>query len=148
VIVLGGATATVLKGRGALQDIDQLALMRPHVKWAATVARVRDLVPTLERAFVEAVSGVPGRCSSSARSTCCTRPRSSRAGTPRRPKPGKAPSLQERALSAYLDVHTWRMFAGASRVKVGPARVVAPPVPLKAATSRRLPRRCAPRSAR
>src|ERR1700750_1203975 len=36
-IVLGGATATVLKGRGALQDIDQLTPVSPHVKWAATV---------------------------------------------------------------------------------------------------------------
>src|SRR5438309_6667186 len=33
VVVLGGATATLLKGRGSLQDIDQMALMRPHVKW-------------------------------------------------------------------------------------------------------------------
>src|SRR5512143_911747 len=44
VIILGGATATVLKGRGALQDIDQLALMRPHVKWATSVSRVKELV--------------------------------------------------------------------------------------------------------
>ncbi|HEY6879997.1 MAG TPA: thiamine pyrophosphate-binding protein [Polyangiales bacterium] len=60
IIVLGGATATVLKGRGALQDIDQLALVTPHVKWAASVSRVKDLVPTLERAFRVAQEGVPG----------------------------------------------------------------------------------------
>jgi thiamine pyrophosphate-dependent acetolactate synthase large subunit-like protein len=59
-ILLGGATATVLKGRGALQDIDQLTLISPHVKWAATVSRVKDLVPTLERAFRIAQEGVPG----------------------------------------------------------------------------------------
>ena len=35
VVLLGGATATLLKGRGSLQDIDQLALFEPHVKWAA-----------------------------------------------------------------------------------------------------------------
>ncbi|HEX6243533.1 MAG TPA: thiamine pyrophosphate-binding protein, partial [Polyangiales bacterium] len=59
-VLLGGATATVLRGRGALQDIDQLALIAPHVKWAVSVARVRDLVPTLEKAFRVAQEGVPG----------------------------------------------------------------------------------------
>jgi len=59
-IVLGGATVTVLKGRGSLQDIDQYALMRPHVKWAARVKRVRNIAPALERAFAESQSGVPG----------------------------------------------------------------------------------------
>ena len=60
VIVIGGATATVLKGRGSLQDIDQLALMRPHVKQAFIVRRVRDLAPSLTRAFALAREGVPG----------------------------------------------------------------------------------------
>ncbi|MDX1688361.1 MAG: thiamine pyrophosphate-binding protein, partial [Candidatus Promineifilaceae bacterium] len=60
VVILGGAAATLLQGRGALQDIDQMALMKPHVKWAAAVDRVRDVVPTLEKAFAVAQSGVPG----------------------------------------------------------------------------------------
>ncbi|MGB5544724.1 MAG: thiamine pyrophosphate-binding protein [Gammaproteobacteria bacterium] len=60
VIIIGGATATVLKGRGALQDIDQVALMQPHVKQVLVVSRIRDLVPNLERAFAVAKSGVPG----------------------------------------------------------------------------------------
>ena len=59
-VLLGGAAATLLKGRGALQDIDQLAVMKPNVKWAAAVKRVRDIVPTLERAFAIAQEGVPG----------------------------------------------------------------------------------------
>jgi len=59
-VLIGGATATVLKGRGALQDIDQMRLMRPNVKWAASVTRLKDLGPVLERAFREAVAGVPG----------------------------------------------------------------------------------------
>jgi acetolactate synthase-1/2/3 large subunit len=50
----------MLKGRGALQDIDQLALIQPHVKLALSVQTVRDLVPSVERAFSEARSGVPG----------------------------------------------------------------------------------------
>ena len=60
VVLLGGAAATVLKGRGALQDIDQMALFKPHVKWATAVTRVRDLAPTLRQAFHIAGSGVPG----------------------------------------------------------------------------------------
>ena len=60
VIILGGATPGILKGRGSLQDIDQMALMRPHVKWAHTVKRVRDIVPSLEKAFRIAQEGVPG----------------------------------------------------------------------------------------
>jgi acetolactate synthase-1/2/3 large subunit len=60
VVLLGGATATLLKGRGALQDIDQLALVKPHVKRAVSVRRVRQLGPELELAFRAAQEGVPG----------------------------------------------------------------------------------------
>src|SRR3972149_4006623 len=60
VVLLGGATATMLKGRGALQDIDQPALLRPHVKFLATVRRVRDLAPAVAAAFHAAQAGVPG----------------------------------------------------------------------------------------
>ena len=60
VVLLGGAAPTLLKGRGALQDIDQMALMRPHVKWAKAVRAVREIVPALTRAFAIAQSGVPG----------------------------------------------------------------------------------------
>jgi acetolactate synthase-like protein len=59
-VLLGGATATLLRGRGALQDIDQMALVRPHVKRASRVRRVRDLAPALEEAFFVSSSGVPG----------------------------------------------------------------------------------------
>lgn len=59
-IVIGGATATVLKGRGSLQDIDQMTLMRPLVKWAVSLKQVRDIPSIMERAFRIAKSGVPG----------------------------------------------------------------------------------------
>jgi len=59
-LILGGATATLLKGRGSLQDIDQLTLMKPIVKWATTVKTVPALQPTLERAIAVATGGVPG----------------------------------------------------------------------------------------
>ncbi len=60
ILVLGGATATVLRGRGSLQDIDQMAVMKPITKWAARCKKVRDLAPMLEKAFRVAVEGVPG----------------------------------------------------------------------------------------
>jgi acetolactate synthase-1/2/3 large subunit len=59
-VLLGGATATMLRGRGSLQDIDQMALMRPHVKWAARPNRLAEVAPALEKAFRVARSGVPG----------------------------------------------------------------------------------------
>ncbi|HEY0783588.1 MAG TPA: thiamine pyrophosphate-binding protein, partial [Thermoanaerobaculia bacterium] len=60
IVLLGGAAATLLKGKGALQDIDQLALFAPHVKWSATAKSVRELPALLGRAFAAARSGVPG----------------------------------------------------------------------------------------
>lgn len=59
-IVLGGAAATILKGRGALQDIDQMAMMKPNVKWAVRITKVKDIFPTLNKAFEVTQEGVPG----------------------------------------------------------------------------------------
>lgn len=60
VLVIGGAAATMLKGRGALQDIDQISLFKPICKYCATVKYVRDVVPTLKKAIHVARSGTPG----------------------------------------------------------------------------------------
>ena len=60
VLLIGGASATVLKGRGALQDIDQMALCKALCKHVATVTRVRDIAPVLRKAIHVAQSGVPG----------------------------------------------------------------------------------------
>jgi acetolactate synthase-1/2/3 large subunit len=59
-VLLGGASATMLRGRGALQDIDQLSIFKSCTKWAVSVEKVKDLVPTLEKAFEVAQDGVPG----------------------------------------------------------------------------------------
>ncbi|HMR09587.1 MAG TPA: thiamine pyrophosphate-binding protein [Polyangiaceae bacterium] len=59
-VILGGATATVLRGRGSLQDIDQLSIMKTITKWADRCNKVKDLVPMLEKAFAVASQGVPG----------------------------------------------------------------------------------------
>lgn len=60
VVVFAGATAMLLKGRGSLQDIDQFALMRPHVKLMSTIKSVRDIIPTIRTSFRVAQQGVPG----------------------------------------------------------------------------------------
>ncbi|XP_052802677.1 2-hydroxyacyl-CoA lyase 2-like [Mya arenaria] len=60
VLLMGGAAASILKGRGALQDIDQMSLFKPLCKYCATVTKVRDIAPTLQKALQIAQSGTPG----------------------------------------------------------------------------------------
>jgi len=59
-ILIGGAAPTALQGRGALQDIDQRALVAPHVKGCTRVRRVADLGRAVADAFALAQDGVPG----------------------------------------------------------------------------------------
>lgn len=59
-LLMGGAAATLLKGRGALQDIDQMCLFKPLCKFTATITRVADIIPTLKKALQIAQSGTPG----------------------------------------------------------------------------------------
>ncbi|TMS39735.1 hypothetical protein L596_006216 [Steinernema carpocapsae] len=60
ILLIGGAAPTLLKDRGALQDIDQLVLFRPLCKYTARVTRLRDIVPTIRAAIQAAKSGTPG----------------------------------------------------------------------------------------
>jgi len=60
VLLIGGAAATLLKGRGSLQDIDQISLLKTYVKSAVSVKKTRDVLPTIANAFNTAISGVPG----------------------------------------------------------------------------------------
>jgi len=125
-VLLGGAAPTALKGRGALQDIDQMALLRPHVKWARAVRRVRDLIPAVEQAFRESQQGVPGpvfvECPVDLLYDEPVVRQLYGAGSGGR-------SLADRALKLYLRWHVRRLFAGASRITAGARVVVAPPTP-------------------
>jgi len=60
VLILGGATATVLKNRGSLQDIDHLRLVQSITKFSKSVKSVRNITPSIEKAIHVARSGVPG----------------------------------------------------------------------------------------
>ncbi|MCA9650726.1 MAG: thiamine pyrophosphate-binding protein [Myxococcales bacterium] len=135
VILLGGATATVLKGRGSLQDIDQMALMEPHVKWAAACKRVRDLVPTLEKAFEVAQQGVPGpvfvECP-----VDLLYPEENVREFYGAKAASETKSLPELALQGYLRLHLARVFAGANKPTPGPRVSPRPPAPFPGAVER------------
>lgn len=127
VVLIGGAAPTVLQGRGALQDIDQLALVRPLVKWARAVRRVADLVPALEGAFAACQSGVPGPVFVE-----CPIDLLYDEATVRKMYGGQGGKSLERkglvgkAVQLYLNRRLDRMFARASAAQAGP-RVEVPP---------------------
>ena len=60
IVLIGGAAPTVLKGRGALQDMDPGPLMATVAKASLFVRRNCDVVPVLQNAFSIAGEGVPG----------------------------------------------------------------------------------------
>ena len=59
-LLIGGAAPSLLKNRGALQDIDQGVLFRPLCKFTARITKVRDIVPTMREAIRVAQSDTPG----------------------------------------------------------------------------------------
>jgi acetolactate synthase-like protein len=59
-VIFGGATATILRGRGSLQDIDQMSLMKPVTKWSGRVTKVGEIEPFVRKAFRIASEGIPG----------------------------------------------------------------------------------------
>ncbi len=59
-ILIGGATATLLRDRGALQDINQIEVIRSHVKKTFRIQRIKNLQPFMEEAFYVAQSDLPG----------------------------------------------------------------------------------------
>ncbi|XP_070794395.1 2-hydroxyacyl-CoA lyase 2 isoform X4 [Pituophis catenifer annectens] len=60
VLLIGGAAGTLQKGRGALQDIDQLSLFKPLCKFCASVNTVKDIAPVLRKAIAVAQCNTPG----------------------------------------------------------------------------------------
>lgn len=59
-ILLGGAAPKFMKNKGALQDIDQLSLVKSITKMAVNIRRNCDIISVLEHAFDVCRSGVPG----------------------------------------------------------------------------------------
>ncbi|HBL28424.1 MAG TPA: acetolactate synthase, partial [Acidobacteria bacterium] len=128
VVLLGGSAATLLKGKGALQDIDQMALIQPHVKWARSATTVRALVPLLEEAFEVSRSGVPGPVFLECPIDLLYDEALIRDWYGAASKGG---GLAGAGLRLYLKRHADKLFAGIDRVRPAEPRPVPPPAPEK-----------------
>src|SRR4051812_11745119 len=115
VVLLGGATATMLRGRGALQDIDQLALFAPITKWAARATKAKELPELLHEAFARAKSGVPGPVFLECPVDLLYDPELVRSWYVQK---GGGKSIGERAMTMYLKRHVDVLFDGMSEAKV------------------------------
>ncbi|CAK5082919.1 unnamed protein product [Meloidogyne enterolobii] len=60
VILLAGAAPSLMKGKGALQDIDQIPIIQSMCKFTARIINVGDIVPILREAISVSQSGTPG----------------------------------------------------------------------------------------
>src|SRR3954471_17180035 len=109
-IVFGGSTATLLKGRGALQDIDQLSIMKPMTKWATMVKTVPALVPTVERACQIATSGVPGPVFVEVPVDLLYPEEIVRSWYEKEVGMGKAKGIGAKALELYIKGHLYKQF--------------------------------------
>lgn len=117
-ILLGGASATVLRGRGSLQDIDQMAVMRPHVKWAVSVSRTADIPEVLHKAFRLAREGVPGPVFIELPLDLLYPEATVREWYGVKGSEQAAAGLAKRALQLYLDRHVESMFRGVDSAEV------------------------------
>lgn len=133
VVVLGGATATLLKGRGSLQDIDQLALFSPHVKWATTVSTVAGLIKTIERALLVAQSGVPGPVFVECPVDLLYSESVVRSLYPFQGEGNRPRGWRQQVQAFFVGRHLRKLFAGAQKTRFDERRRVAAPGPSAAA---------------
>jgi len=115
IVIIGGATATALKGHGALQDIELERLLKSIVKKTFSVSRVKSIVPIFEKAFAECQSDVPGpvfiECP-----VDVLYPESLVRELYKQKTHGH--SLQSKILNAYLNWHVNRLFSGADHLSL------------------------------
>lgn len=136
VVLLGGATATILKGRGSLQDIDQQSIAAPLVKWQGSARTVGELAPGLERALWMAREGVPGPVFLECPVDLLYPEPIAREWYGVVPKPGeRPPSLAKRLERLYLGRHLARIFRD-RRPGRAPDGAPTPPGPPAGAVSR------------
>ncbi|MEZ4320102.1 MAG: thiamine pyrophosphate-binding protein [Myxococcota bacterium] len=134
-VLLGGATATMLRGRGSLQDIDQMALIEPHVKFAARPNRVRDVIPALEKAFRIAMEGVPGPVFVELAVDLLYPEATVREWYAKSTdKPDK--NLAEHATAAYIKAHLAQLFIGTDSPTITPPALFQPDEPRSRAVAK------------
>jgi acetolactate synthase-1/2/3 large subunit len=124
-LLLGGAAPTALQGRGALQDIEQLPLVEPHVKLAKQVKRVADLGPAVEEALAASLEGVPGPTFVECPVDLLYDEKLIRGWY--EDAAGKGTSIPDKLLRWYLGRHADRMFEGSRKAYHPKARTVNPP---------------------
>jgi acetolactate synthase-1/2/3 large subunit len=100
----------VLQGRGALQDIDQRAVLAPHVKRFRKIDRAADLGPAIEEALAAARAGVPGPVCVECAVDLLYGEASVRQWYA--DAAGKGTSPLDRLRRRYLERHVEKMFAG------------------------------------
>ncbi|MGD8523394.1 MAG: thiamine pyrophosphate-binding protein [Desulfobacterales bacterium] len=110
VILLGGAAPTVLKNRGALQDIDQLSLVKSIAKLSVTIRRNCDIIPVMKRAFQVCQSGVPGPVFIECPIDLMYSEELVREWYGKKPNADQKPGLKSRLLEYYLRRHVDQMF--------------------------------------
>ncbi len=128
-ILFGGAAATLLKGRGSLQDIDQLSVMESVTKWAVSVKKVRSLAPTVEKAFELAQEGVPGPVFIEVPIDLLYSEEMVRDMFMKEVSAGAGKSLGSKALELYMRGHLYRQFNQPHVSIVPPVRDSLPPKP-------------------
>ncbi|TVQ88978.1 MAG: thiamine pyrophosphate-binding protein [Deltaproteobacteria bacterium] len=126
-LLLGGAAATVLKGRGSLQDIEQLPIVRPMVKEAVRVTRVRELGPTLERLLHVAMEGRRGPVFCEVPVDVLYDEELVREWYEKEAGGGKG--IAGTAINLYLKQHLFRQFRGSDRLHEGALKAVDPMEP-------------------
>ena len=109
-VVFGGAAATVLKGRGSLQDIDQLSMLETITKWRTSISTVKSLGPTVQKAFEIAKGGVPGPVFIEVPVDLLYDEELVRDWFLTESGAKKAKGLSGRALRLYLEAHLYRQF--------------------------------------
>jgi len=125
-LLIGGAAPSLLQGRGALQDIDQRAVVSPNVKTFRRAKRVRDLGSRVAETWSEMLEGVqgPGFVECAVDQLYAGRlVRQWYADAA-----GKGTSLPARARRWYVMRHFAKSFAGADSMTAAPRRPVAWPV--------------------
>ncbi len=125
VVLLGGAAATLLKGRGALQDVDQLALFESRVKWAAAAERVRELPDAVATALRVAQAGVPGPVFLE----CPVDLLYSEELVRELYRQGSGGGAGGWALRRYMDWHLGKLFRGAGKAAIPAPRPLEPEAP-------------------
>jgi thiamine pyrophosphate-dependent acetolactate synthase large subunit-like protein len=127
VVIFAGAVPTLLRGRGALQDIDQRLLVASHVKLFRRVKRVYELGRAVEGAFAVACEGLRGPVVIECPVDLLYPEENVRQWYD--DAVGKGTSFQDRLLRWYLNRHFVRMFAGSRDASEPHRREVSVPTP-------------------